>query len=177
MREVPSPTLTKQKVWLCRGGWTGSPSQAAFPYPVSSCPTKPSSPQIPAPFIHLLPVWLNIFASMAEQLRASVSPPVKRRLTDASASLEGCRHWEMTDIWGMLWVQVNTAEALPPLLSAHIFYQEDCQPYRHHYPHPRNEGKEPGTDTHQSSTTPKVNFSDISPNGWTKCFKTGKVLL
>lgn len=107
------------------------------------------------PLIHLLPVWLKIFASMAEHLHASVSPPVKRSFTDASASLEGCRHWELTDIWGMLWAQVNTVEALPSLFSTHIFYQEGCQPYRHHYPHPRNEGQEPGTDTDQSSTTPK----------------------
>lgn len=118
------------------------------------------------PLIHLLPVWLKIFASVAEHLHASVSLPVKRRLRDAPASLEGFRHWEMTDIWGMLW-----AQALPPLFSAHTFYQGDCQPYRHHYPHPRNEGKEPGTDTDQRSTIPKVNFSDISPNGWTKCCK------
>lgn len=49
------------------------------------------------PLIHLLPVWLKIFASMAEHLHASMFPPVKRRLADAPASLEGCRHWEMTD--------------------------------------------------------------------------------
>lgn len=44
------------------------------------------------------------------------------------------RHWQMTDIWGCYGAQVNTVEALPLLFSAHIFYQEDCQPYRHHYP-------------------------------------------
>lgn len=31
MREVPSPALTKLRVWLCKGGWTGSSSKAAFP--------------------------------------------------------------------------------------------------------------------------------------------------
>lgn len=86
------------------------------------------------PSMHLLPVWLKRFASMAEHLHASVSPPVKRRLTDALASLGGCRHWEMTDIWGMLWAQVNTLGALPPLFSAQVFYQEDCQLYRYPYP-------------------------------------------
>lgn len=84
--------------------------------------------------MHLLPVWLKRFASMAEHLHASVSPSVKKRLTDALASLGGCRHWEMTDIWGMLWAQVNTLGALPPLSSAQVIYQEDCQLYRYPYP-------------------------------------------
>lgn len=80
----------------------------------TSCPC--SLPLLP--LIHLLPVWLKIFASMAEHSHASVSPPVKRTLTDGPASLEALaddRHL------GMLWGPgQHCGGSATPVLSTHF---------------------------------------------------------
>lgn len=96
-------TLRRQRVWLCKGGWSGSPSQAC-----TSVLTKLPSPHFPSPFLcsPLMLLWLKVFVR-AEHLCASVSPLVKRQLTDPPASLGGLRNWKMTDIWEMLWGRVS----------------------------------------------------------------------